>query len=223
MKKRWFVIPVAAGLMALVVTGGAIFAHGNGHGFSGGKAGQELTTRVAEILGLEQSVVQSAFDKAISERHDAALENILGRLVSSDRITQEKADAILRWYQSRPEAAMRLRGIMFRSEEWVQRMLDRMVGAERITQEQADQVLAWYQTKPDVLPLSDGFHRSDNPSGKFRGEFRGRGWGHSEGHFGGRMFRHGMKQRDGAEADTRTFRQNFRSLTPQLSTEGLWQ
>lgn len=235
MKKRWFVIPVAAGLMALVVTGGAIFAHGNGHGPFGGKAGQELTVRVAEILGLEQSVVQSAFHQAVGERLDAALEKILGQLVSSERITQEEADAVLLWQQARPEVAGHLRGIMFRSEEFVQRILDRMVGAERITQEEADQVLAWYQGKPDVVPLSGGFHRSKNPSeqyrgeswghsrGNFAGEFRERSRGYSRGNFGGRMFRHGMKQRDGGEADTSTFRQNFRGLTPQLSTEGLWQ
>ena len=143
MKKRWFVIPVTAGLLALVVTGGAMFAQGNGDGSSGGKAGQEIAARVAEILGLELSVVRSAFDQAITERRDAALEEMLDRQVSNERITQQEADAVLQWFLARPEAASHLRRIMFRDEESVQRMLDRVVGAERITQEKADQVLAW--------------------------------------------------------------------------------
>ena len=223
MKKRWFVIPVVAGLLALVVTGGAIFAQGNSHGSSVGKAGQEITARVAELLGLEPSVVQSAFDQAISERRDAALENKLDRLVSDERITREEADAVLQWFLDRPEAASHLRRIMFRNEESVQRRLDRMVGAEHITQEGADQVLTWYQNKPDVLPERGEFHRSERHSGQFGGEFKGRSWGQFRGQFRGQMFRPEMKQRDGGETDTSTFRQNFRSLTPQLSTEGVLQ
>ena len=73
MKKRWLLIPVVAGLLALVITGGAIFAQGNGHPGGGGPV-KEIASRVAEILGLEEATVQSAFDQAIREQQDARLQ-----------------------------------------------------------------------------------------------------------------------------------------------------
>ena len=69
MKKRWLFIPLMAGLLALVATSGAIFAQGNGHP-GGAGAMKGLVSRMAEILGLEEETVQSAFNQAIREHQD---------------------------------------------------------------------------------------------------------------------------------------------------------
>lgn len=171
MKKRWILIPVAVGLLALVVTGGAIFAQGNNHPGPGG-SGPGLASRVAEILGLEESVVQSAFTQAIRERQDAHLQSRLDHLVSNERITADDAGAVFQWFQDRPDAAVHLPGVFFRREEALQRRLARMVEAGVITQEQADQVMTWHQDRPEVLPT-----HPHGPRGRGHGSHGGLGRG----------------------------------------------
>jgi hypothetical protein len=150
-RKHWLFIPVTVGLVALFVTTGAIFAQGNNHP-SRGVFTHGIVSRVAEILDLEESTVQSAFNQAIREHQDEHLQTRLDRLVEAERLTQEQADDILQWYQSRPDATIYLRGMLLRGEEALQRRLDRLVAAEIITQEEADEVLTWYQSRPEDLP-----------------------------------------------------------------------
>ena len=70
---------------------------------------QEETTakgfaaRLATILGLEQDVVQDAFKEARSDIQDERFQAKMDRLVESERITQDEADAAIEWYEERPE------------------------------------------------------------------------------------------------------------------------
>jgi len=189
LKKRWYMVPVAAGLLALAVTGGAIFAQGNSGG-PGGFRHQEFVARVAEILGLDEATVQDAFSQAHQEQQDAALQSKLADLVASEKLTQQAADAIYQWYQARPVTDLPLRGFMLRSDRAVQQSLARMVADERLTQAEADAVMAWYQDKPEALSELSG------DQGRFDRRFdRG---------FRGRRFHHGPQKRDnGAATDTR--------------------
>jgi hypothetical protein len=170
-KKRWLFIPLMVGLLTLVVTSGAILAQGNGHP-GGGGAVKGLASRVAEILDLEEETVQSAFDQAIRERQDEHVQALFDRLVEAERLTQDEANAIIEWYQARPDAAIYLKGVLLRGEEALQHRLDRMLEAEVITHQEADAVMSWYGSRPDGLPTR-GYGRGWPGHGLHRGLERG--------------------------------------------------
>lgn len=193
---------MVAGLLALAVTGGAIFAQGNSGG-PGGIRHQGIVTRVAEILGLEEATVQDAFSQAHQEQQDAHLQSRLDQLVANEKLTQDEADAIRQWYQAKPITDLPLRGFMHGSEEAVQQILDRMVEAERLTQAEADAVMEWYQAKPEALSeLSSGHQRFDRSS-------RGRG------------SRHGLKPGDNGPATDTRFDGASRGFSPQVTAQGI--
>ncbi len=101
MKRRWIFVPLLVGLLAIGVTGGAVFAQGDGTG--GDSPAQSFVSRVAAILGLDEAQVQDAFKQATREMQDEAVQQKLARLVEQGRLTQEQADEYLEWYQSRPD------------------------------------------------------------------------------------------------------------------------
>ena len=105
--KRWIIVPIVTGLLALAITGGAIFAHGNGHGNTFDSNG--IITRVAEILGVEQTELEDAFTQAVREGQDEAIQNKLESGVEQGRLSQEDASLILGWFQERPDAAVAMR------------------------------------------------------------------------------------------------------------------
>lgn len=101
MRKRWILVPVALVAMALAVaTVGVALAHES----NGDSKADKFTSRVAEILGLDQAQVEDAMKQARQELRDEAMQSKLSSLVEKGLITQEQADEYLDWYQSRPEA-----------------------------------------------------------------------------------------------------------------------
>lgn len=151
MRKRWILIPVTVGLLVLVFTGGALIAQGNNHPGGPGK-GHALISRVAEILDLEESVLQSAFHQAIRERQDDRIEALLDRLAANERLTEDEATAIMQWFQARPDAAVYVTGVLLKREEVLRRRLNRMVVAGLMTRAEGDQVMDWYQDRPPAFP-----------------------------------------------------------------------
>lgn len=214
-KKRWFIVPVAAGLLALALTGGAIFAQGN-DAEHGGQGRQGIITRVSEILDLDESTVKDAFSQAHQEQQEAGLQNKLDQLVVNEKLTQEEADSIWQWYQDKPDTNLPLRGFMHRGADRVQQFLDKLVEAERLTQTEADEVMEWYQDKPEALTeLSDGHGRFDRGDRDKQGE-RGERGSH------GRGFRHGPQPGNNETAtDTRLFEGASRSFNPQINAQGV--
>ena len=100
MRKRWILVPVALVAMALAVaTAGVALAHEDNRDSKIGN----FTSRVAEILGLDEGEVEDAMNQAWQELRDEAMQSKLDSLVEEGRITQEQADEYLDWYQSRPE------------------------------------------------------------------------------------------------------------------------
>ena len=99
MKRRWLIVPVVAGALALTIFGGTALVRG---GAPGGVRG-DVTTGVAAILGVDQAEVQAAFSQAAAEQRQASLQNRLDNLVEQDRLTQEQADEYMSWFLSRPE------------------------------------------------------------------------------------------------------------------------
>lgn len=101
MKRRWLIVTLLVGVLALGVTGGIVLAQENWT--SGDSPLKSFVSRVAAILGLDEAQVQDAFDQAATETANEALQGKLDRLVDQGRLTQEQADEYSQWYQSRPE------------------------------------------------------------------------------------------------------------------------
>lgn len=69
-----------------------------------------FVSKLAEKLGLDEEDVAAAVDEAREEMRLEALQERLKEAVEEGTITQEEADEILAWEQSRPDALERLGG-----------------------------------------------------------------------------------------------------------------
>jgi hypothetical protein len=101
MKKRWLIVPIVAGVVALAIMGGTALAQSGDE--STGSSWSSFTSRVASILGLDEATVQDAMDQAREEMQNEALQAQLDYQVEQGWITQEQADEFAEWHQARPE------------------------------------------------------------------------------------------------------------------------
>ena len=101
MKKLRIIIPLSIAVVAVAIISFSIaLAQGNEGGDSNAS---KLATKVAEILGLDTTVVDHAIKQAREELRDEAIQNKLNALVENGKLTQEQADEYLNWIQARPE------------------------------------------------------------------------------------------------------------------------
>ena len=103
-KKRWIVVSVMMGLLAVGITGGAVFAQEVGDPERKSPFGG-FASRVAGILGLDEQQVQDAFHQAATEIEDERLQQKLDGLVEKGYLTPEQAEEYGNWYRSRPETS----------------------------------------------------------------------------------------------------------------------
>ncbi len=109
MRKHWLFVPGLAVILAAgFLAGGVALAQDNGT--NGGSPMSSIVSRVAQILGIEEARVQDAFDKAVKEKKDEAIQSRLDYLVEQGRLTQEQADEYKQWYKSKPEGLDRFGG-----------------------------------------------------------------------------------------------------------------
>lgn len=115
-KKGWLLVPILVGLLTIGITAGVALAYGGGE--DGESARTSFASRVAAILGLEETPVQEAFAQASEEAHEerqatreARFQERLDQAVADGSITQEQADRYMEWLQSRPEGIRPLLGI----------------------------------------------------------------------------------------------------------------
>ena len=106
MRKRWLIVALMVGVLAVGVTGATVLAQSSGG--NGGGPVKGLVSRVAQILGLDDQQVQDAFDQARMEMRDEAVRTKLDGLVEAGRLTQEQADEYYDWYQDMPSGLDRL-------------------------------------------------------------------------------------------------------------------
>ncbi len=66
-----------------------------------------LLERVADILEIDQEDLIGAFKQAQQEMKEEAFINRLNQAVAAGRITQEQADEIIKWWELRPDDAIR--------------------------------------------------------------------------------------------------------------------
>jgi hypothetical protein len=109
-RSKKFIIITAIVVLALAGTiGGVALAQGNGDDNQPGAQPAALLERVCEVYqentgtSINADDLQAAFTQAQSEIREEALQNYLQGLVDEDKITQEQADELLDWWQSRPE------------------------------------------------------------------------------------------------------------------------
>ncbi len=105
--KKFIIIAVLA---AVVLVGGivGVACANTGAGTTPGKAtlrnaiSGNTTARVAQILGIDQQKLDSAFTQARQEMRDKALDDFLKNLVAQNKITQKQADDYKAWLKSKP-------------------------------------------------------------------------------------------------------------------------
>ena len=149
---RKITLGVTAGLLGAFALAGTAFADeapvdGNLH--------DSVKDRVAEILGIEREFLDSAMSAARDENREAKQDERLADLVEVGNITQEQADEIDAWEDSRPEVMGDLkklgRGHDTGDDNSIEARLSALVEQEVITQAEADAVTAWNEAKPDYL------------------------------------------------------------------------
>ncbi len=64
---------------------------------------EALMARVAEILGIDQQDLEDAFQQAMQERMGEAREDRCQALIDEGVLTQEQADEMQEWFESRPD------------------------------------------------------------------------------------------------------------------------
>ena len=173
-RKRWLVVFTTVALLAVGLVSGAALAadtranyiantlnDGAGYSHGQGRHGRDnstaLMTRVAEILGIEQGTLESAFATAIDEQSETKFDSRVADLVTDETLTQEQADAATGWFEDRPALsgpfAIRLAGSSDSDE--VDDFLAQLVEKEKLTQDESDALSDWHDDRPDSLPEAE--------------------------------------------------------------------
>ena len=183
-RKRWFVVAASVALLAVGLVGGTVFAAGapshgigkalhQGYGYDdhrmGKGDGSAIMARVAEILGIEQDTLESAFATALDEQANTKFEARMAALVADETLTQEQADAANTWFDERPanSGPLAIRLAHTSDSERVDTVLEKLVDGERITEDEADALSDWHDDRPDSLPTATRKH-----SGRHHGHHR---------------------------------------------------
>ena len=105
--KRRIIVLAITGVMAALITGGAVMAQVGGSSDDSSK--QSFASRVTTILNLEEGVdleegaVQDAFTQVRGEIRDERFQMRLDRLVEQGRLDEAQAEELRNWYESRPD------------------------------------------------------------------------------------------------------------------------
>ena len=160
------IIALIAAVVVIGSIGGVVVAQAAGS--TSGNTTQPRTTiisRVAEILGIDQSKLESAVKQATSEQELQNLTNRLQKLVDAGKITQAQMDQYLTWWKSKPDTS-----------SFQQQMKDWMKGRPQLPSD----LKTWEQARPK-LPGVGGtgsrgmMNRGAIGRGGMTGGFGGRG------------------------------------------------
>ena len=196
MKKSLKIAVAGIGVGVVSLAGvGLASAHGPGDS----ETRSEITDRVAAILGVDSAELGSAFEQARDEVRTEKMDARLDQAVADGTITQEEADEIRAWMDSRPDVLDDLkdqhgpRGQ--KDPAAIEERLATLVEEGTITQAEADAVLEWSEDRPEALneirpDRSDHEGRHDSRRGLWRGFQHRLGGGQDVeiGRFGGFRF-----------------------------------
>jgi len=99
-----------------------------------------LEARVAEILGVNQQTLEDALKQAQGELPKETPEARLQELVANGTLTQQQADDIKTWQDSKPADIPNV----------PPRELKKLLDQGKITEEQLDAFKAWMQSRPEM-------------------------------------------------------------------------
>ena len=224
MRKGVIVASLLAGLLAVGLVGGVVLAQSDGDGAKAAEkkskvdrdgVKDEVMGRVAEILGIEQSALEDAFDQALTEQAEAKGAEMLASLVEKGILTQEQADAYQAWLDARPDGdlpVMGALGVFSRGkgpgrlgEDKAAGLLAKLVESGELTQAQADAYQAWLDAMPEIdfSAFPKGERRGDKKEfgewGEGRKGMHGLGeW--SEGNWSGSLVEKGILTQEQADA-----------------------
>lgn len=101
MKKRWLFLTATVAMLALgALMAGAAFAQEADTDAQSGVG--KLASRVAQILGLNETEVADAIQQARTELHNEATQAKLDKMVEAGKMTQEQADEYMASFEARP-------------------------------------------------------------------------------------------------------------------------
>jgi hypothetical protein len=100
LRRKWLFIPILVVVALLVIGIIGITAYANNPPSSDNRT--TFAARVADILGIDQAKVESAFTQANQEMRDEAMNSRLQKLIDEGKMTQEQADKYKTWMESRP-------------------------------------------------------------------------------------------------------------------------
>ena len=160
MKKRWTTLVVVVLLITVSTISTAVILADDGNAKPGGVG--KLSTRVAEILGLDVHVVDSAISQAGKELRDKSIQNRMNALVGDGTFTLEEVEKHMREIHSSPHGIgpmknrhnMTWKGHEKPSLEAIQHKLDGEVRDGKMTREEADETLKWYEDKKAIWTRS---------------------------------------------------------------------
>lgn len=184
--RRKLTVMIAVAAFAVFALGGAAVASAAG-GFGGGGGSSERLDRVAEILGIESSELESALQQARGEAAAERMAERLAQAVEDEVLTQEEADAIQAWFDGKPEALESLSREQHRDLRDANRLglvtefLTGLVDDEVLTQVEADEIGTWIDAKPSELLEQI---RPERGHGRGHHRFHGHGRGFGGGHPG---------------------------------------
>ena len=193
-RKRWFVVAASVALLAVGLTFGSVFASnaapggvfGEARYFEhrvGGHYGNNDTwlNRVAEILGVERTELDSAFATASDERANTRFEEYVQGLEDDETLTSDQATAANDWFDERPSNSgpLSLRLSATSDSDKVDDWLAKLVENEKLTQDESNALSDWHDDRPDSLPEVSRKHGRHGHKG-------GDGDGESDSRWGGR-------------------------------------
>ncbi len=192
-RKRWFVVAASVALLAVGLTFGTVFASNVSHGAPFGKGrlfeqrvgghyggNDTWLNRVAEILGVERTDLDSAFATASDERANTRFEEYIADLEDDETLTADQATAANDWFDQRPSnsgpLALRLAGTS--DSDKVDDWLTKLVENEKLTQDESDALSDWHDDRPDSLPEVSRRHGHKGGDGGGDSDTRWGGRGH---------------------------------------------
>jgi hypothetical protein len=128
-----------SGLLAVTMVAGTVGVAVADDGQTDQVKPDGLLARVAQILNIDVQKLKDAFTQALTERRTERQNTGLENLVNKGTLTQEQADKLKTWLDSRPDIP-----------RVGPKGLDQLLQNDKITQEQYDAYQAWLAAKPDV-------------------------------------------------------------------------
>jgi hypothetical protein len=121
--------------------------HGAPGGF-GAMLNDNLTAKVATILGIDKSKLTDAFKQAETELSTDRMNSMFASLVADGKLTQAQADAYKAWLAAKPADVPGFFGSDNTTRDTD--MLNRLLKDGKLTQAQVDSATAWLAAKPAV-------------------------------------------------------------------------